>query len=125
MPTFKQNHFHTTSLDPRKAAQFYIDCFGAKFVEEVVRPDRVIVDLDLDGIPLRVSNRTGADDSMGELKLGFHHIGFEVDDLDKAAKSLKEKGVKFIVEPVSNESGNREAFVQSPDGIIFEIIQRK
>ena len=125
MASFKQDHFHITNLDPRKAAQFYVDCLGAKIVKEAVRPDQILIDLDLSGIPLRITNSTGADANMGGLKPGFHHIALEVDDVDKAVELIKQKGAKIIVEPHMATSENKDAFFETSDGVVFELIQKK
>jgi catechol 2,3-dioxygenase-like lactoylglutathione lyase family enzyme len=124
MTSYKQDHIHVTSPEPRRAAQFYIDVMGAKIVDERTIPDRIIIDLDLGGVPLRISSRTGADDNLGGLKLGLHHIGLLVDDLDKAAELMRPNGVKFIVEPYTTDTGGKIAFIQAPDGVIFDLIQK-
>ena len=113
--TFKQDHFHVTNLDPRKAAQFYIDCLGAKFVSEVSLSDRLIINLDIDGIPYRISNRTGADDSMGGFKPGFHHCALQVDDMEEAIAKLKQSDAKIIVDCHVSEKGNIDSFIQTPE----------
>jgi catechol 2,3-dioxygenase-like lactoylglutathione lyase family enzyme len=124
MASYKQDHFHVLNRDPKKAAQFYVDVMGAKIIDEKIIPDRMIINLDLGGIPLRITNRTGADDNLGEFKPGLHHIGLHVDDLDKAVELMKQNGVKFIVEPHPTEMGGKAAFIQTPDGVIFELIQK-
>jgi catechol 2,3-dioxygenase-like lactoylglutathione lyase family enzyme len=124
MASYKQDHIHVTNSDPKKAAQFYVDVMGAKIINEKTIPDRIIINLDLGGIPLRITNRTGADDNLGELKSGLHHIGLHVDDLDKAAELMRLNGVKFIVEPHPTGTGGKEAFIQTPDGVIFELMQK-
>ena len=45
-----------------------------------------------------------------------------VDDVDKAYKELKKKGVKFIAEPKDQQWGGRTATIVDPDGnaIIIE-----
>ena len=125
MASFKQDHFHVTNDNPREAAQFYIDCLGAKYVNEVSLADRLIINLDIDGIPYRISNRTGADDKMGGFKPGFHHVALQVDDVGKALEAMKSKKAKIIVEPFFTESGNCDAFIETPDGVVFELIQKK
>lgn len=124
MALYKQDHIHVTNPDPKKAARFYVDVMGARITSERVIPDRTIIDLDLGGVPLRISSRTGADDNLGDIKLGLHHIGLLVDDLDEAAESMKQHGIKFIVEPHSTEAGDKIAFIQTPDGVIFDLIQK-
>jgi catechol 2,3-dioxygenase-like lactoylglutathione lyase family enzyme len=54
----------------------------------------------------------------------LHHIGLLVDDLDGAAESMKRNGIEFIVEPHMTEAGEKIAFIRSPDGVIFDLIQK-
>ena len=125
MASYKLNHIHVTNPEPKKAAQFYIKGMGAKVTREVSRPDREIIDLDLGGIPIRISSRTGVDDSLGGLQLGLHHLGLHVDDLDKAADEMKSTGVEFVVEPHSPRPGSKSSFIRTPDGVLMEISERK
>jgi hypothetical protein len=37
---------------------------------------------------------------------------------------MRQKGVEFIVEPHTTEAGEKVAFIQSPDGVIFDLIQK-
>jgi len=64
----------------------------------------------------------GNDQDQGQLR-GFGHIGFLVDDLEKACQFLEEQGVPFKKRP---QDGNMRglAFAYDPDGYWVEIIQR-
>ena len=55
------------------------------------------------------------------------HLGFEVDDLDKAVAELASKGVEVVIRPgeIGGWYGWREAFVKDPNGIWVELLQRK
>ena len=125
MASYKQSHIHLTNPDPTKTAQFYTEIMGARVTNERRISDREIIDLDLGGIPIRISNRTGADDSLGGLQLGLHHLGLHVDDLDKAADEMKSTGVEFVVEPHSPRPGSKSAFIRTPDGVLIELMERK
>jgi lactoylglutathione lyase len=47
---------------------------------------------------------------------------FEVEDVDKTAASLKERGVAFVSEPVTREAwGVRTMHLRDPDGNLVEI----
>jgi lactoylglutathione lyase len=48
-----------------------------------------------------------------------------VDNLDGAAAELKSKGAQFTVEPVTFTPGIKIAFVQAPQGVLVELIQRE
>jgi catechol 2,3-dioxygenase-like lactoylglutathione lyase family enzyme len=56
---------------------------------------------------------------------GLEHIGLTVDNLDAAAAELKSKGAHFTVEPVTFTPGIKIAFVQAPQGVLVELIQRE
>jgi lactoylglutathione lyase len=47
-----------------------------------------------------------------------------VENLDAAAAELKGKGAHFTVEPVTFTPGTKIAFVQAPQGVLVELIQR-
>ena len=125
MALYKQNHIHLTNPDPTKTAQFYTETMGAQVIREQKTPDQEIIDLDLGGIPIRISNRTGADDSWKGLQLGLHHLGLTVDDLDRAAAEMNSTGVEFVVKPHSPRPGSKLAFIRTPDGVLIELIERK
>ena len=50
-------------------------------------------------------------------------IQFLVEDVDKTCKALKDKGVRFTVEPHDEPWGGRQARLQDPDGNILELTQ--
>ena len=125
MASYKQDHIHLTNPDPTKAAQFYTEVMGARVTREQRMPDREIIDLDLGGIPIRISNRTGADDSWKGLQFGLHHLGLIVDDLDRAAAEMNSTGVEFVVKPHSSQPGSKSAFIRTPDGVLIELMERK
>ena len=50
-------------------------------------------------------------------------IRFLVDNVDETCKALKDRGVRFTVEPHDEPWGGRQAKFQDPDGNILELIQ--
>lgn len=57
---------------------------------------------------------------------GIHHIAFEVDDIEKQLKELKEKGVRLIhEEPATGAHGARIAFIhpKSTNGVLIELVE--
>ena len=50
-------------------------------------------------------------------------IQFFVEDVDKTCQSLKQKGVKFLVEPHDEPWGGRQARFHDPDGNVLEVTQ--
>lgn len=56
--------------------------------------------------------------------LGFNHIGFEVDDIDKMYNLLKKSGVVIISNPVIlNETGTKLFYARDPEGNTVEFFQ--
>ena len=56
---------------------------------------------------------------------GFHHMAYEVSDIDLTVKNLKEKGCKVVVEPVEAYEG-KVAFIHPKDvGVLIEFVEVK
>lgn len=51
-------------------------------------------------------------------------IGLKVQDMNAAVAELRRKGAEFVVEPNSPRPGVKLAFMQAPDGVRIEILQR-
>ena len=125
MASYKHDHTHLTSPEPEKVIQFYTRVMGARYLKEQESGGRKLVDLDLGGIPIRISNGTGADDAWKGPRFGLHHLGLEVDDMDGAVADLKANGAEFIVEPFQPQPGIRAAFVTGPNNVLFEIVEKR
>lgn len=80
---------------------------------------------------LQLLGATGPDTTVGRFLErrgeGVHHIAYEVDDLDAALESLREKGVPLIDEtPRRGGRGHLVAFVhpKGNHGLLVELIQK-
>jgi lactoylglutathione lyase len=51
-------------------------------------------------------------------------LGIAVADIDMATADLLAKGAEFVQSPATTASGNRNAFIRGPQGVLVEIIQR-
>ena len=49
----------------------------------------------------------------------FAHIAFSVDDLGDYCKKMEQEGVSILQAPVNNQY----AYIQSPDGLVIELLQ--
>lgn len=85
-------------------------CVGDALVE-------LIEPMDPDGSIAKFLKQRGA---------GLHHISFQVEDISKALKSLKAKGVRLINEEPTPVAIGRAAFVHphSTKGILVELLER-
>ena len=125
---FTYNHLHFRSEDPDAAAKFYCDNFGAAITSERPLSTTKSIQLELNGKHLMtISGRAEGEDPVpgsNDPRYGLDHFGFEVDDMDEAAALLRANGAHFICEPWTMPSGSTVAFIEAPDHVSVEIIQR-
>ena len=134
MALYKHAHTHITSATPEAVISFYRKAMGLKVIKEIILGSgEKAYDLDMGGIPVRVSRTTGADESLKQEQLaktgkenplwGLHHIALEVDNMSEAAMELRTCGVEFVVEPKEVHPGFWLAFIRCPDGTLYELLQ--
>jgi lactoylglutathione lyase len=111
---YRFHHRHLIVDDVTKTVAFYEDTLGARKVQETEFRGKQIVRLELDGIPLTISQQihTGVGD----------HIGLAVDDFEAAVTELRAKGVEFIVEP-TDMGFAKFAFIRDAAGTTLEVLQ--
>ena len=108
------NHRHLIVDDVPKTVAFYEGTLGAKKVQEMEFRGIPIVRLELDGLPLTISQQIHA--GVGD------HIGLAVDDFEAAVTELRTQGVEFIVEP-TDLGFAKFAFIKDVAGTTLEVIQ--
>ena len=118
------NKIHKVAVvtdDIEGAVKFYTEVLGLEVMERFNNPgDEDYVFLKAGNIKLELMPVK----SMGA-PVGFHHISFEVPDVDKAYEELKSKGVKILKEPFDGGGGIRISFFEGPNGVRLQIYQRK
>ncbi|MBU2535591.1 MAG: VOC family protein [Chloroflexi bacterium] len=124
MVTYKHEHTHITTPEPDKIIEFYTKVMGASVIKEIESAGRRLVDVDLGGIPIRISSGTGADKDWTGLRYGLHHIGLEVDNMDEFIAKMKANSVEIVTEPFQPGPGIKAAFIKCPDGALYEIIEK-
>ncbi|MBM3946000.1 MAG: VOC family protein [SAR202 cluster bacterium] len=129
MPTtYRYDHIHLRSANPRQTAEFYHKMFGAKIIETPQPTGPARVDLDVNGLAVFIAG-PGPDGvlppGLSEPHGGLDHFGFLVADLDTAVAELKAKGAEFSTEPRALPTGIKIAFVRGPDGVRIELVQRR
>jgi len=114
------DHIHLRVTDPDAVAAWFEEMLGA---EPVRMPDRV--DVILGGQKIFLLKAPGTDKpSPPHPHRGLDHFGVRVKDIDKVAEYLKAKGVRFTTEPQTPRPGIRLAFIEGPEGISIEILER-
>jgi methylmalonyl-CoA/ethylmalonyl-CoA epimerase len=114
------------------AARFYKEHFGASpgEPEEVEEQGIVATMFDVGESRIELVQPTHPDSPVGKFLAkrgeGFHHVAFQVDDLEGALKELKENGVELIdEEPRIGAGGARMAFLhpRSAHGVLTELVE--
>lgn len=114
------HHIHLRGADPAAMLAWYSAQFGGRAAKLKDRIDGI----DLSGVWLLVQ-RGDAVPSVGH---SIDHIGFRPLDVDASVAELKTRNVKVTTEPRPLSFPNgvtvRLAFVEAPDGVRIELVQR-
>ena len=114
-------HTAIASPDPRTLAQWYVDHLD--FVINFEYAGNYFVKA-ANGSMLEIIPGKGPLPSPQFEDPGIRHLAIQVDDFDAAHQHLKQKGVRFLGEPVSKQ-GNRLLFFADQDGNILHLIHRE
>jgi len=119
------DHLHLRSPAPTAAGKFYVDALGGTEVsaEPVSGTLRVVVDLGgfrllIDQVPSDIARPPAPP------FLGLEHNGLRVENLDEAAEELRRRGTTFVVEPKVARPGVKICFIEGPDHVRIELLER-
>ena len=115
------DHIQLFTPDPEAAAAWFARHFGATLERGANR-----IDATIDGISIFVATPpTPLCDAPEHPYRGFDHIGLRVDDLDAFVERLKANDVRFSREIFLVRPGVRACFVEGPDSISVELLERR
>jgi methylmalonyl-CoA/ethylmalonyl-CoA epimerase len=118
--------------DIEAASRFYRENFSAEPTEsEVVGEQGIIAAMFRVGESMvELVQPTGPDTPVGRFLArrgeGFHHVAYEVDDIEAALRELRQNGVEIIdEEPRVGAGDTRMAFVhpRSTFGVLTELVE--
>ena len=126
MAEFTYDHIHLRSPDPEATAAFYEKMFGAKILRSV-QAGKPRIDMKLGGADIFIAavapdGKTAPPPTSPYQ--GLDHFGLSVHGIDAAVADLKAKGCTFTMEPTTIRPGVRIAFVQGPQGVSIELLER-
>ena len=128
---YTYSHIHLTTQTVDEWGQWYVDTMGATITGSSEAPRTKIVNLDVGGVAIRISNLTGVEryiqDETGKKVLppeGYHHLGFLVDDIDACVAELLSKGAVMEAGVRQPSSAMRNAFLKLPGGVRIELGQK-
>jgi catechol 2,3-dioxygenase-like lactoylglutathione lyase family enzyme len=124
MPRYGFDHIHLRSPDLAATADWFRDTLGAEVMRRV-EGDAPRIDLKLGGLDLFIS---ASDSRVAAPPVspynGIDHFGLAVQGLDEVVAELKAKGVKFTMEPKQARPGVRICFIEGPQNIAIELLER-
>jgi catechol 2,3-dioxygenase-like lactoylglutathione lyase family enzyme len=126
--SFTFDHVHLVASDPQSTAAWYVDKLGGKVVRsrEVKGAPQIYVSLGGFIVIVRGERPGESADAKPGLQWGVDHFGVRVQgDFDGFCSELRAKGVTFSVEPVDFNPTTRIAFINAPDGVSVELLNRK
>jgi catechol 2,3-dioxygenase-like lactoylglutathione lyase family enzyme len=123
--TFRYHHLHLICSDLARTEDFFTRDLGATVVEHRKFGTAAGAVLDLHGVRINLRTRRDGDAITGDSaspRYGYDHLGFEIDDVDAAYKTLSGKGYAFVGPP--QQAGDlKVAFFKGPDNITIELVQ--
>ncbi len=124
------NHVHIRSSDPHASASWYQKHFGARIISDrEVMPGTITVSMDVGGpVRLNISSQPGGSSdtrAVAELnRLGLEHFGFDVEDLEAELDRLEKAAVRIVLPLTEVVGGTRLAYIEGPDDVLLELVQR-
>ena len=124
------NHVHIRASDPHASASWYEKHFNAKILSaREIMPGTITVSMEVGGpVRLNISSQpegSSGDRPVAELnRLGLEHFGFDVVDLQAELDRLERAGVRVVLPLTAVASGSRLAYIEGPDDVLIELVQR-
>jgi len=120
------DHVHLMCGDVNKMVKYFEEVFEGKIESRTELRGFPMVRLHAYGVPVNIM---GTDPKAGTLvagkgSRGLDHFGFAVRDLEKTVEELKKKGAQFSIGPSATATGVKFAFIEGPEGIRIELVDR-
>jgi glyoxylase I family protein len=113
-------HTAIASPNPQRLAQWYVDHLD--FIINHTYDGNYFVRAK-NGSMLEIIPSEGARAEQKMKDPGIRHLAILVEDFDAAQADLRQKGVKFLGEPINNK-GNRLVFFEDADGNFVHLVHR-
>lgn len=135
-PAFKFDHVHIISENPKAAADWYVEMFGATIAADTVARGAPQIFVELGGMTILIRGRRPGEDPAPVRPIrpysdfsshnawGTDHFGFMYQgDLAAFCDELRGKGVALPVELKRGVNGSLLCYVAAPDGVSIELMQ--
>lgn len=125
---YRLDHVHYKCSDHERTVAFFREMFGATEVTRFVAGGMPVVTLEINGQRFNFSPRKPGEvvpEGKEPPHWGVYHIALRVDDIEEATRILKARGVGFTQDPKVLDEKTKYAFLEGPDGIAIELLERR
>ncbi len=125
--SWQYDHTHFKCSDYEKTAAFFKENFGAKEVLRWEAKGMPIITLEIGGLNYNFSPRRAnetVDSRTDSVRYGVYHIALKTTDLVAEIAKMKQRGVKVAQEVGQANPKTKFAFIEGPDWISIELLQR-
>ena len=126
MAKFTWDHVHIRTPDPEATAQWFEKMLGAE-ISRTMQQGAQRIDMKIGGANVFLAPVKAGDGVATPPQTpyqGLDHFGLSVTGIDAIAADLKAKGVKFTREPTTVRPGTRVCFIEGPQGVSIELLDR-
>jgi lactoylglutathione lyase len=126
--TLAFDHVHLVSPHPAATANWYVQKLDAVISKDLEVRGAPQIYLSLGGFIIIIRGQRPAEHASAKANLqwGVDHFGMRVKgNFDGLCDRLRSKGVTFSMEPVDFNPTTRIAFINAPDGVSIELLNRK
>lgn len=122
------DHVHLVARDPQATADWYVQKLGGKIVRSLVVKGAPQIYVLFGGFIVIVRGQRPAEAAQDRagLQWGIDHFGLRVHgDFDRFCEDLRRRGVTFRLDPTDFNPTTRIAFIDAPDGVSVELLDRR
>lgn len=122
------DHVHLIARDPQATADWYVEKLGGKIVRNIEVKGAPQIYVSFGGFIVIVRGQRPAEAAQDKpgLQWGVDHFGLRVKgDFDRFCEDLRRRGVTFSLDPTDFNPTTRIAFINAPDGVSVELLDRK
>jgi catechol 2,3-dioxygenase-like lactoylglutathione lyase family enzyme len=126
MANYTWDHVHIRTTNPEATAAWFERILGAEVLRSL-QQGQPRIDLKLGGAMIFIAPVVPGDGVHAPPTTpyqGLDHFGLSVNGIDAIAAELKAKGVIFTKEPTTIRPGVRVCFIQGPEGVSIELLDR-
>jgi lactoylglutathione lyase len=126
--TITFDHVHLVAKNPQATADWYVDKLGGRIARSLDVKGAPQIYVSIGGFIVIVRGERPAESAAEKrsLEWGIDHFGVRIQgDFDTFCSTLRSKGVTFSMEPTDFNPTTRIAFINAPDGVSIELLNRK